>query len=55
MEAKSWTLYLHQLFQQQLEKLAAQVEALQAEAPSDERNLTQTPAFRKAAALLPAH
>ena len=55
MEVKRWTLYLHPLFQQQLEKLAAQVEALQAEAPSDERNLTQTPAFCKAAALLPAH
>ncbi len=30
MEAHGWTLYLHPLFQQQLERLTAQVEALQA-------------------------
>ena len=30
MEANGWTLYVHPLFQQQLEKLTAQVEALQA-------------------------
>ena len=33
MEANGWTLYLHPLFQQQLEKLTAQVEALQAKDP----------------------
>jgi len=33
MKVKGWTLYLHPLFQQQLEKLAAQVEALQAKDP----------------------
>jgi hypothetical protein len=30
---RRWTLYLHPLFQQQLEKLAAQVETLQAKDP----------------------
>ena len=33
MKVKGWTLYLHPLFQHQLEKLAAQVEALQAKDP----------------------
>ncbi|MFZ0962668.1 MAG: type II toxin-antitoxin system YhaV family toxin [Terriglobia bacterium] len=33
MEAHGWTLYLHPLFQQQLEKLTAQVETLQTKAP----------------------
>ncbi len=33
MEAHGWTLYLHPLFQQQLEKLTAQVETLQAKDP----------------------
>ena len=33
MEVNGWTLYLHPLFQQQLEKLTAQVETLQAKAP----------------------
>jgi hypothetical protein len=33
MDANGWTLYLHPLFQQQLEKLTAQVEALQAKDP----------------------
>jgi Zn-dependent M32 family carboxypeptidase len=30
MEVNGWRLYLHPLFQQQLEKLTAQVEVLQA-------------------------
>jgi toxin YhaV len=34
MEADDWTLYFHPLFQQQLEKLTAQVEALQAKDPA---------------------
>jgi toxin YhaV len=34
MEVNGWTLYLHPLFQQQLEKLTAQVEALQAKDPA---------------------
>jgi toxin YhaV len=34
MEANGWTLYLHPLFQQQLEKLTAQVEGLQAKDPA---------------------
>jgi toxin YhaV len=34
MQVNGWTLYLHPLFQQQLEKLTAQVEALQAKAPA---------------------
>jgi toxin YhaV len=33
MEANGWTLYLHPLFQQQLEKLTALVETLQAKDP----------------------
>jgi toxin YhaV len=33
MEANGWTLYLHPLFQQQLEKITAQVENLQAKDP----------------------
>jgi toxin YhaV len=33
MEAHGWTLYLHPLFQQQLEKITAQVETLQAKDP----------------------
>ena len=33
MEVNGWTLYLHPLFQQQLEKLTAQVETLPAKAP----------------------
>jgi Toxin with endonuclease activity, of toxin-antitoxin system len=33
MEAEGWALYLHPLFQQQLEKLTAQVEALKAKDP----------------------
>ena len=33
MEAHGWTLYLHPLFQQQLERLTAQVEVLQARDP----------------------
>ncbi|MGO8817654.1 MAG: type II toxin-antitoxin system YhaV family toxin [Terriglobia bacterium] len=33
MDAHGWTLYLHPLFQQQLEKLTAQVETLQAKDP----------------------
>ena len=33
MEANGWTLYLHPLFQQQLEKLTAQVETLQEKDP----------------------
>jgi toxin YhaV len=33
MEAEGWTLYLHPLFRQQLEKLVAQVETLQAKDP----------------------
>ena len=33
MEANGWTIYLHPLFQQQLERLTAQVEALQAKDP----------------------
>ena len=33
MEANGWTLYLHPLFQQQLEKITAQVETLQAKDP----------------------
>ena len=33
MEANGWTLYLHPLFQQQLEKLTAQVETLHAKDP----------------------
>jgi toxin YhaV len=34
MEVNGWRLYLHPLFQQQLEKLTAQVEALQARDPA---------------------
>lgn len=34
MEVNGWTLYFHPLFQQQLEKLTAQVEALQARDPA---------------------
>jgi toxin YhaV len=33
MEVEGWALYLHPLFQQQLEKLTAQVEALKAKDP----------------------
>jgi toxin YhaV len=34
MQAHGWTLYLHPLFRQQLEKLTAQVEALRAADPA---------------------
>jgi toxin YhaV len=34
MEVNDWTLYFHPLFQHQLEKLTAQVEALQAKDPA---------------------
>lgn len=34
MEASGWTIYLHPFFQQQLEKLTAQVEALQIKDPA---------------------
>lgn len=34
MQVNDWTLYFHPLFQQQLEKLTAQVEALQAKEPA---------------------
>jgi toxin YhaV len=34
MEANGWSLYLHPLFQQQLEKLTAQVEGLRAKDPA---------------------
>jgi toxin YhaV len=34
MEVNGWTLYLHPLFQQQLEKLTVQVEALQTKDPA---------------------
>lgn len=34
MEVNGWTLYFHPLFRQQLEKLTAQVEALQAKDPA---------------------
>src|SRR5208283_5127748 len=33
MEANGWTLYLHPLFQQQLENLTARVQTLQAKDP----------------------
>ena len=42
MEAHGWTLYLHPLFQQQLEKLTAQVETLQAKDPQHYKDHSAT-------------
>jgi toxin YhaV len=42
MEANGWTLYFHPLFQQQLERLTTQVEALQAKDPSGYREQPAT-------------
>lgn len=42
MEVNGWTLYLHPLFRQQLEKLTAQVEALQAKDPAQYREQPAT-------------
>jgi toxin YhaV len=42
MEANSWTLYFHPLIRQQLEKLTAKVEALQAKDPAGYREQPAT-------------
>ena len=42
MEANGWSLYLHPLFQQQLEKLTAQVEGLRAKDPTGYKEQSAT-------------
>jgi toxin YhaV len=42
MEANGWTLYVHPLFQQQLEKLVARVEVLEAKDPLGYKEQTAT-------------